>query len=248
VADTVKALKPDITLASTWAKEAFEPEGKIEPIAILMNFLFQGDKGYTIPDLFDALRQADLEFISMVNWRWWDLLSLFQNPEELPLFWEMTLPELSEEMQLTLFELISPQHRLLDFWCGHLDQKQPYRSPHDWSLTEWERAQIYLHPVLNTPTVRAGLVESIQEQRPWEISRYLSALVKAPCQIESHLAACLLPLWDGPQTMRLLIKRRMQTCPNDLVTLAPLTEEQAFEQLKALLMRLETFLYVLVAL
>jgi hypothetical protein len=136
----------------------------------------------------------------------------------------------------------------LDFWCGHLDQKQPYRSPQDWSLTEWERAQIYLHPVLNTPTVRAGLVESIQEQRSWEISRYLSALVKAPCQIESHLAACLLPLWDGPQTMRSLIKRRMQTCPNDLVTLAPLTEKQAFEQLKALLMRLETFLYVLVAL
>ncbi|QZZ20178.1 class I SAM-dependent methyltransferase [Leptothermofonsia sichuanensis E412] len=246
VADTLKSLKPDVNLAKTWTKDPFEPEGTINSSAVLMNFLFQGDKGYTIPDLFDALRQADLELISMVNWREWDLLSLFQNPEDLPLFWEITLPELSDEMHLTLFELISPQHRLLDFWCGYAGQRKPYRPLNDWSRAEWEQAHIHLHPVLSTPRARADLVDSIQAQQPWEVSRYLSTTIKTPCQVESHLAACLLPLWDAPQTIQSLIDRRLQTCPNDLVTLVPLSEEQAFEQLKALLMRLETFLYVLV--
>jgi len=52
----------------------------------LMNHLLQGDKGYTITEIFSALRTAELEFISMVNWRQWDLMDLFKekDPENLP--------------------------------------------------------------------------------------------------------------------------------------------------------------------
>jgi len=52
-----------------------------------MNYLLQGDKGFTITELFAALKAADLEFISMVNWRQWDLMDLFKekDPENLRL-------------------------------------------------------------------------------------------------------------------------------------------------------------------
>jgi hypothetical protein len=49
-----------------------------------MNYLFQGDKGYTMAQLFELLRGTNLEFICMVNQRDWDLLSLFQTPQDLP--------------------------------------------------------------------------------------------------------------------------------------------------------------------
>jgi hypothetical protein len=62
-----------------------------------MNYLFQGDQGYTISDMFSALRAAELEFISMVNWRQWDLISLFKEPDNLPPFLSMSLPEIPFE-------------------------------------------------------------------------------------------------------------------------------------------------------
>ncbi len=64
--ETMKALKDGVDIkAKTWNSSYAREDGKE---GVLMNYLFQGDKGYTIPDLFAALRAADLEFISMVNW------------------------------------------------------------------------------------------------------------------------------------------------------------------------------------
>ncbi|WP_049790828.1 hypothetical protein [Trichormus azollae] len=62
-----------------------------------MNYLFQGDQGYTVSNMFSALRAAELEFISMVNWRQWDLISLFKEPDNLPPFLSMGLPEIPFE-------------------------------------------------------------------------------------------------------------------------------------------------------
>ncbi len=93
---------------------------------ILMNFLFQGDKGYRVADLFRALAQAGLEFLSMTNWQEWDLISLFKNPEEVPLPLAFGLSEASIEERLNIYELINPAYRLLDFWCGHPELSMRY--------------------------------------------------------------------------------------------------------------------------
>jgi len=66
-----------------------------------MNYLLQGDKGFTITEYCS---EADLEFISMVNWRQWDLMDLFKekDPENLPVFLAMSLPETTLEERLHL--------------------------------------------------------------------------------------------------------------------------------------------------
>ncbi|MBC6421881.1 MAG: hypothetical protein GDA43_15200 [Hormoscilla sp. SP5CHS1] len=50
---------------------------------MLANHLLQGDKGYNIPEMFAALRTANLEFVSMVQWQEWDLLALFKKVSRL---------------------------------------------------------------------------------------------------------------------------------------------------------------------
>jgi ubiquinone/menaquinone biosynthesis C-methylase UbiE len=55
--ETIKALKDQVELKSrTWKPDYEGADGKEW---ILMNYLFQGDKGYTIPDLFNALQATD---------------------------------------------------------------------------------------------------------------------------------------------------------------------------------------------
>lgn len=51
---------------------------------IEMNYLLEGDKGFTVPEMFELLERTELEFIGMVQWPQWELLDLFQDPESVP--------------------------------------------------------------------------------------------------------------------------------------------------------------------
>ena len=242
VIETMKALKDGVDLkAKTW-NSSFEEDGEQ---VILMNYLFQEDKGYTIPDIFTALRAADLEFISMVNWRHWGLMDLFKEPEDLPVFLAMSLPEVSVEEQLHLFELLHPMHRLLDFWCGHLNQAKSFASISEWTLSHWMSSQVCLHPQLSTPQVKEDLIDCITKHKPFEISRYITAPTTGPLEIDLSLAACLFPLWEGAQPFTSLMERWLKIRPVDLVTLEPMKERAAFHELQKFLSSLEVFLYVL---
>ncbi|MGV0027435.1 hypothetical protein [Phormidesmis priestleyi] len=212
-----------------------------------MNYLFQGDKGYTIPELFAALRSANLEFICMVNQRDWDLMSVFQEPQALPKVWEMSLPELSIADRLQLFELIAPVHRLLDFWCGHQVQSESLQLPQAWPLDTWETVQVYLHPQLQTAIVKASLIEAIGQQRSFNLSQHLSASAPAQAQVllSPHLAACLLPLWDASQPFLALVQRVITIRPCNPVTLEPTNPQQAAQDLREALIGLEMSLHVL---
>ncbi|MBD0303123.1 MAG: class I SAM-dependent methyltransferase, partial [Tolypothrix sp. T3-bin4] len=98
VRETMRALNDDVILKQkTWDK-SFDNE----PNLALTNHLLLGDKGYSIKEMFAALKAADLEFISMVEWRHWELMDLFKNRDDLPMFIAMSLPELSVEEQLHL--------------------------------------------------------------------------------------------------------------------------------------------------
>lgn len=239
--ETMKALRDDVGLKQwTWKEGQSESEEWI-----LMNYLFQGDKGYMIPEMFNALASAGLEFISMVRWKQWDVMELFSDPDNLPTFLAMSLPETSVEEKLHLFELLHPVHRLLDFWCGHQDQAQPSVPVASWSVSEWETAKVHLHPQLRSSQIKQDLLKCIANQTSFEISRYITMPTRFAIMLESTKAAYLLPLWDNSESVMSLVKRWLQVRPLHPVTFEPIDRETAFEEIKELLIDLEACLYVL---
>jgi SAM-dependent methyltransferase len=240
VRELMRALKDHVQLkALTW-NARFEEED--EPI--LANHLLQGDKGYTTPELFSALRAADLEFINMVNWRQWELMDLFKDPDDLPMFLGLALPELSQQEQLHLFEMLHPAHRLLDVWCGHPNQAQPFLPVEQWTASDWQGAMVHLHPQLKTPEMKEELLRSINELKLFEIGRQLP-LTQQQLWIDSTMAACLLPLWKETQSMQSLMERLQRLRPVHPVTLEPTAELEALEIVSSTLMGLESSGYVL---
>jgi ubiquinone/menaquinone biosynthesis C-methylase UbiE len=238
--DIMTALKDDVRLKiMTWDANMAEKEE-----SVLMNYLFQGDTGYTIPEMFEALRVADLEFVSMVSWRHWELTDLFKDPSNLPAFLEMSLPEISVEEMLHLFELLQPIHRLIDFWCCHPGGEQ-FLPISEWTIADWQTARVYLHPQLRTTQVREDLINCINSYRPFDISKYVPLPSRAPILMESVNASCLLPLWEGACSVTDLADRWLKLRPIHPATLAPVSRETAFEEVKELLKMLEAFIYVL---
>ncbi|MEG3932090.1 MULTISPECIES: class I SAM-dependent methyltransferase [unclassified Microcoleus] len=241
VRETMEALRDEIGIkAAGWNADFAQDEGWI-----MVNYLFVGDKGCTIPEVFAMLRGADLEFISMVAWRRWELMDLFKDPDDLPPFLAMSLPEASLEERLHLFDLLHPLHRLFDFWCGNPARTQAFVPVAEWTEAQWREARVHLHPQLRTSQIREDLSNCIDSQTPFEISRYIIVPTLAPVAIESTMAACLLPLWDGPQSVVSLVEQWLQIRSPIGVNLESVSDETAFEEVKELLIRLEVFLYVL---
>lgn len=243
-AKTMEALREEILLRDeTWNYNISRREDVREDV--YLNYLLEGDKGYTISDLFAALDASGLQFLSMVNWRQWDLMELFKEPDNLPVFWQLSLPEISVEQSLRLFELLQPMHRLLDFWCTHSNNQAAGLPVSEWALSDWETAKVHVHPVLKTDRIRADLVDAIAKHHPFEISRYLPSSTVSPIKLEASLAACLLPLWQEQQTPMTLMDRWLKIRPVNPATLEPVSEQEAFQEVATLLSGLEVFLYVL---
>jgi hypothetical protein len=241
VRETMEALQDEVGLkAFTWNSDRAQNEAWI-----MANYLLVGDKGCTIPEVFAMLRGADLEFISMVAWRRWELMDLFKDPDDLPPFLAMSLPEASLEEQLHLFDLLHPLHRLFDFWCGNPDRTQAFVPVAEWTQAQWREARIHLHPQLRTSQIREDLTNCIDSQTPFEISRYIIVPTLAPVAIDSTMATCLLPLWDGPQSVVSLVQKWLQIRAEAAVNLEPAAQETALDEVKELLTRLEVLLYVL---
>lgn len=241
VRETMEALQDEVGLkAFTWNSDRAQNEAWI-----MANYLLVGDKGCTIPEVFAMLRGADLEFISMVAWRRWELMDLFKDPDDLPAFLAMSLPEASLEERLHLFDLLHPLHRLFDFWCGNPDQTQAFVPVAEWTQAQWREARVHLHPQLRTSQIREDLSNCIDSQTPFEISRYIIVPTVAPVAIESTIATCLLPLWDGPQSVVSLVQKWLQIRAEAAVNLEPAAQETALDEVKELLTRLEVLLYVL---
>jgi 2-polyprenyl-3-methyl-5-hydroxy-6-metoxy-1,4-benzoquinol methylase len=241
--ETMKSLKDGVDLKARGWNPSYETPDEKE--RLLSNHLLVGDKGYTIPEMFAALRAADLDFVSMVPWRHWDVTDLFKEPDNLPAFWGMSLSGVSMEERLHLFELLHPTHRLLDFWCAHPKQADSFISVEQWELSDWQGAWVQLHPQLRTLQSRKDLSKCITDQKPFVISNYITLPAMAPVEIDSSMAACLLPLWEEPQPVKSLVERWLKIRPLHPVTLEPVSEQTAFDEVKKFLSRLEVFLYVL---
>ncbi|MUG97012.1 methyltransferase domain-containing protein [Scytonema sp. UIC 10036] len=242
VRETMIALKDNVRLKATTWNSIYEGQDNNE--TILMNYLLQGDKGYTIADMFAALRTADLEFISMVNWRQWNLMNLFKEPDDLPAILAMSLPEASVEQQLQLFELLHPIHRLLDFWCGHPEEGKSFVPVTEWTISDWEEVRVHLHPQLITEKFKQDLIACVTEMKVFAMSEHLS-LTKGTISIDSSMALFFIPLLNAPQTMMSLVEFWQKVRPLHPVTLEPINTHEVFLTLQKLLIRLESHGYVL---
>ncbi|MCL1466812.1 methyltransferase domain-containing protein [Argonema galeatum A003/A1] len=241
VRETMKALKDNVLLkANTWRPEFDRNEERI-----LMNYLFQGDRGYTIPEMFSALKAADLEFVSMVNWPQWDLMDLFKEPDDLPMFLGISLPNLTVEERLHLFELLHPIHRLLDFWCAHPNTSAPPSPVAEWTDEDWRGVQVYMHPSLRVPEVKQQMYACAIDLKMFEIGRYLAFAKDPTLLIDSTLTAMLLPLLEETQSIPSLVQNWLQVRPLHPVTLDPIHEQAAFQSVKQLLISLEQIGFVL---
>ncbi|MGB3237974.1 MAG: class I SAM-dependent methyltransferase [Geitlerinemataceae cyanobacterium] len=240
--ETMEALKNGVNLKqTTWGKNTRE-----NPKVSLMNHLLQGDKGYTIPEAFSLLEAAGLEFIKMLNARQWDLKELFQTPDNLPAFWAMSVPGLTVEEQLHLYELLHPVHRLIDFWCGHPNQAKPSTPVTEWNLEDWQNARVYWHPQLKKDTVKKEFVDAMTQINSIDISRYLPMPGLSDIWVDSSTIACLLPLWEESQSTIDLAQRWHQLRPVDPTTLQPIKSEEAWETVTQMLITMVEFGYVLV--
>ncbi len=240
VRELMKSLKDKVFLKkNTWIP-AYENNNEY----FLTNYLLQGDKGYTIPEMFSILKTVELEFINLVNWRQWNLMDLFNEADNLPVFLGNKLSEISVEERLHLFELLHPTHRLLDFWCGHPDQAKTYVAVADWTVSEWQQAKVYLHPQLRTLAIKEELTHCIRKLQPFELSQPLP-IAGEMATLDSRMAACLFPLWENAEAMSSLVERWQKLCPVHPVSLKPTTQEEAFEVVKQALLKLEAIGYVL---
>jgi SAM-dependent methyltransferase len=243
VQEIMRSLGDGVDLKTkTWSASC---EGDAAKEVILMNYLFQEDKGYTVPELFKFLEVAELEFISMVNWRQWSIASLFKDAENLPAFLAMSLPEAPVEVQLHLYELMHPIHRLLDFWCGHINAVGLTLYVAEWQDRHWQEATVHLHPQINTAKTHEAFLTSLREQKPLDLAVFLSATAGGSFFVDTPTIACLLKLADAPQSFANLLAYWLELNPRDQITLEPVNPQVAAVTLKKILTRLETFMYVM---
>ena len=246
VIETMKAIKPNTILKQQTWKSFYEDENNENAKEqILANYLLRGDRGYRIKDLFQALQQADLAFLSMVDWRGWNIVDLFQEPGNLPDYLAMGLADSPPEIQLTMYELLHPVHRLLDFWCTHPSSGYSPLPVAEWTLDNWLNSQVTLHPQLRTEVFQKAALEALQQNGPFVISSFLSLPTINPISISYDVAVMLLQLWDGPKPFAVLADFWQRTHPMNLITLEPTTPAAAAQQVADALGKLEVFLYVL---
>lgn len=205
---------------------------------LLANHLLRGDKGSTIPEFFSALRAADLDFISMVNWRQWNILELFKDINELPIAITLDLADKPIEEQLHIFELLHSIHRLLDLWCGHPNQARVFIPVAEWTDAHWQTAKVYLHPLLKTPEFKTDLIACVDELRMFQVNQHLP-LHDKDSGLDSVMACCLLPLLEGPQSIDDIAQHWKRIRPIHPATLAPTEDLEALERIKQLCIQLE---------
>ena len=240
--ELMRSLKEDVNLkVNTWST-GFEEK----PKGTLSNHFLVGDKGFTILDLFHLLQKTNLEFIKMTNWRTWNLQELFKSKENLPAFLEEFLGKLSMPDQFRVFELIQPNHRLFDFWCGHPDQGNNFIPVAEWTETQWAEAKVYLHPQLKTPEFITEANRCASQLNPLEISRYLPTVPSS--NLDSIIVATvILPLIESACSLKELVERSQYLRPYNLQTLEPITYQSASDTMTSTLTGLEYLGYVMLS-
>ncbi len=216
------ALKDNVNLKLTaWGQNVRE----MEPSRLLSNHLLINDKGFTIPQMLTSLEQADLELISMVDWRDWNWRDLFKDPNNLPMYLAMGLENADLAEQLCFYDLVQPNKRLLDFWCGHPVAEEAEEEP-NWQSLEPEQIMVHLHPCLKSEAFRQSVLDG-ESSVPLNLGDFFNFLVQDGWLDRTLVSVLFAPLLDSPQTLAFLVERWLQVRPLNPVTLQPFARETA---------------------
>lgn len=219
---------------------------------VLMNYVMQEDKGFTIPDLFQMLRSANLEFIDMINPNDWDWQNIF--PKSIPNEFTQFLNQATPEQSFHAYELLHPINRLIDVWCGISGRSPTYIKINEWSESIWESTVVYLHPILKTDVFFNMLDRAIANLMPDPSIEKLYDI-----KLDSlTVTLCLRFLWHRPSNFlelvtywishkpRLTAYAKISTVFGGKVkSIDKLNEQQARNELKSLLSQLTMFHVVL---
>jgi 2-polyprenyl-3-methyl-5-hydroxy-6-metoxy-1,4-benzoquinol methylase len=220
---------------------------------VLMNYVMQEDKGYTMPEVFQMLRSANLEFIGTIapaDWRWQNLF-----PREIPEHFANFLTAASPEQNLHAYELLHPVNRLIDFWCGHSGRFPECLEIGQWTKEMWQSATVYLHPVLGTEAFFQAMDLAIAQLQPDPAIQKLHGSNLDPL----ITLLCLRFLWQRPCNFSELVtywcdrKPKLEACRNISTVfggvvkpLSKLSDRQARDELQFLLSELVLYHLVLV--
>lgn len=243
VQDFMKSLRKGVALKQqTWSVDYEKPDAHER---ILANHLLVGDKGFTIPEVFEIFEATGLEFGSMVNWREWELRDLFSgvSVDELPAFLGMVWDDISIRDRLALFELIHPIHRLLDFWCGLPHQGSNHM---DWcEMEDWSHLQVKVHPILNHEKVKRAFGVSLQESKPLDLRTLLSVTTLRPMVIDTKTIALLWKLMESSLTFSDIVRYWLALYPLDPLSGEPTTTIEAAAKVRGNLEGLLAGLFIL---
>lgn len=236
------ALKDGVDLKiRTWDSTIYPPD----KISLLSNHLLMNDKGFTIPQLLNSLESAGLELISMVDWRNWDWRELFKDPDNLPAYLALGLESADMTEQLAFYELLEPNKRLLDFWCGHPQTLSNEVTP-DWQTIDPSLVRIYLHPCLKSEAFQQSVFNT-QSLTPLNLGDFFNFLVK-DAWLERTLASILfIFLFTAPCFLGDLVDRWLQVQPVNPVTLEPWQREMLVQLLRSAVADQEALGILLVA-
>jgi SAM-dependent methyltransferase len=212
---------------------------------VYVNHLLQGDCGFTTPQMFEMLNASNLKFISMVNWKHWDLYNLFSDKQNIPTRFDAILSSNSEELKHYTYELLNPVYRLLDFWCGHPEQTKTYTSPDCWDDAYWSNTKVFLNPYLKIDGIKLALDRAIADFIPFKISEFFWRASINPIPLSTQSAICLRLAWDRPITVDQLVKQWLRVKPLNILTLEPMTEVEAFTEIKRTLIEMEAHMFVM---
>jgi 2-polyprenyl-3-methyl-5-hydroxy-6-metoxy-1,4-benzoquinol methylase len=248
VRELMESLDNSAELKGLWNSMARTDE------SITANFLLRGDRGFTIPETFELMESADLDFISMVNWSFWDIRTLFKDPNQIPEEFELVLAIASESEKLHLYEMLNAKHRLIDFWCGHSNSEITYQSPSEWEDDQWNRVKITLHPVLKAgnysteDNIKTALGKAIAKSQTFNLSEYISVNTPQTITLFSNSVTCLYLLWQEALSFEQLLQIWLKVRPIDVTTMQAIAPAHAITELQRTLIDLEELSLVLLEL
>lgn len=219
---------------------------------ITANFILQGDKGFTIPQMFQLLELAELDYVGIVNWQFWKLTNLFTDPKNIPEEFALLFETASEDQLLYMYELINPTNRLIDFWCSHNNTPSAYVPPPLFSLTDWHQKTLHVHPAIKdlrfAPKIdfKQALEKAIETAVPLPLKQIFNATSPGEISIPIGHCLCLYHLWERPITFTELVELWAKLHPLDSLTLAPQTYQQTAQSLIPILSFLEDRSLILV--
>jgi hypothetical protein len=169
----------------------------------------------------------------MVDWKYWDWRKLFKQPDDLPAYLAMGLENMELEEKLCFYELVQPDKRLLDFWCGHLQTTNNANKEmvDDWTGQNPDNVMVHLHPCLKTEAFHEAISE-LDAIAPLNLKQFFPFLGEDTWIERTLISVICAPLMEAPRSVEFLLERFLAVRPLEPVSLSPSNIDGMLELLK----------------